>query len=82
MKVHLHTKLIIKSCINKFNGYGIGKLLPFQFILPYLKSYYIEIQGHKMFLDSSDSLNLSICRIYERSETELVKRIKKKATQL
>jgi FkbM family methyltransferase len=48
------------------------------FIFSHLRSDFAEVQGHKMFLDSIDSLKLSINGIYEPLETELVtKEIKK-----
>jgi len=40
-----------------------------------LKSNFVEVDGHKMFLDSSDSLRLSINGIYEEFETQIVKKI-------
>ena len=43
-----------------------------------LKSDNVEIDGHKMFLDSLDSLRLSINGVYEEFETEIVKKIIKK----
>jgi FkbM family methyltransferase len=42
------------------------------------KSKFAEVQGHKMFLDSKDSLNLSINGIFEPFETEIVKKEIKK----
>ncbi len=78
MKFQILTKLFIKKCLNKVNGYGIGKHYPFKFFIPFLKSNYTEIQGHKMFLDSKDPLNLSISRIFEEFDTDLVKKVIKK----
>jgi len=43
-----------------------------------LKSDFVEIDGHKMFLDPLDSLRLSIKGVYEEFETEIVKKIIKK----
>ena len=42
-------------------------------IRSYLKLEYVEINGHKMFLDQYDSLQLSIHGIHEPHETEVVK---------
>ena len=39
----------------------------------YLKSDFVEIEGRQMFLDSNDSLRLSINRVYEPSETKTIK---------
>ena len=38
-----------------------------------VKSDYAEVDGHKMFLDSKDSLRLSINGVYEPFETDLIK---------
>jgi len=40
-----------------------------------VKSDFVEIEGHKMFLDSFDSLKLSINKSYEEFETEVTKKI-------
>lgn len=57
-------------------GHGIGRFYPIRivkdFVLKRIKSNFAIVQGHKMFLDSRDSLNLSICGIYEEYETEFV----------
>lgn len=55
-------------------GYGIGKFYPVKFVLEHLKSDVALVQGHKMFLDSKDSLSLTLNGIYEEFETELVKK--------
>jgi FkbM family methyltransferase len=49
-----------------------------KFIVSFLKSNYAEVQGHKMFLDSTDDLHLSIYGVFEPFETELVKKEIKK----
>jgi len=41
----------------------------------YLKSSVAEIDGHKMFLDSEDSLRLSINEEYDEFETTLIKKL-------
>ena len=43
-----------------------------------IKSDFIEIDGHKMFLDSLDSLKLSITGEHEEFETNVIKKIIKK----
>lgn len=59
-------------------GHGIIKFYPVRVIhsriFSHLKSNLVEVQGHKMFLDSKDSLRLSIYGVYETFETELVKK--------
>lgn len=44
------------------------------FLVNTLKSDYVEVQGHKMLLDTRDSLRLSINGVYEPLETELLKK--------
>ena len=44
------------------------------FIISHLESSFAEVQGHKMFLDSKDSLRLSINGVYEPLETEIVQK--------
>lgn len=44
------------------------------FITSYLKSNYVEVQGHKMLLDVTDSLGLLTKAAHEPLETALVKR--------
>lgn len=65
-----------------FDGCGICKIYPFRslnnLILKYIKSDFIVIGGHKMFLDSEDSLGLSTGSNYEEFETELIKKEIKK----
>jgi len=43
-------------------------------ILPYFKLEFIEIDGNKIFLDSNDSLNLSFNSVYEKLETDYIKK--------
>ncbi|MEM4282315.1 MAG: FkbM family methyltransferase [Candidatus Woesearchaeota archaeon] len=73
---------IYKGLTKILSGYGIGTFYPIRvannFIRSHLKLSFTEVQGHKMFLDSKDSLNLSIDGIYEPFETDLVKKVIKK----
>ena len=73
---------IYKRIIKFFSGYGIGKLYPIKiihgFIEHHLKQTFVRVDGHKMFLDSKDSLGLSVNGIFEPFETELVKKMIKK----
>ena len=69
---------IYKRIIKFFSGYRIGKLYPIKiihgFIEHHLKQTFVRVDGHKMFLDSKDSLGLSVNGIFESLETELVKK--------
>jgi len=69
---------IYKAAEVVFGGYGIGKFYPIRiahaFFLKQMKLNFIIVQGHKMFLDSKDSLNLSLNGTYEEFETELFKK--------
>jgi len=71
-----------KMGLKILGGSGIGSFYPVKiinkFIICHLKSSFVEIQGHKMFLDPKDSLLLSIIGTYEPFETELVKKETKK----
>jgi len=73
---------IYKKAVKILSGHGIGNFYPIKvihsFVISYLKSNFAEVQGHKMFLDSKDSLCLSINGVYEPFETELVKKEIKK----
>ena len=54
-----------------------------EFLISRLKSNVTEINGHKMFLDSKDTLRLSILGVHEPFETEIIKKeIKKGDTVL
>jgi len=74
-KISLAIYRAVKSVLG---GYGIGRFYPIRvvhlFVLKRLKSNFATVQGHKMFLDSKDSLNLFINGIYEKFETELIKK--------
>lgn len=73
---------IYKKVVIIFYGHGVEKFYPvsvvYNFIISHLKSNFAEVDVHKMFLDSEDSLHLSTSGIHEPFETELVeKEIKK-----
>lgn len=78
MKMRKILLLIYKKVVKIISGHGIGRFYPIKvinsFIISQLRSNFAEVQGHKMFLDSKDSLSLSIYESYEPLETELVKR--------
>lgn len=58
-------------------GHGMGKFYPIKvihnFVLKHVRSDFVIVQGHKMFLDSKDSLNLSIHGSHEEYETRLIR---------
>ena len=60
--------------LNKYYVVKIGA----KFLQSRLKSNFVEVDGHKMYLDSLDSLRLSINGIYEEFETGIVKKLIKK----
>jgi FkbM family methyltransferase len=74
--------LLYKTAFKILSGYGIGKKLHIfevvrtlnSFIIPRIKPDFTEVQGHKMFLDSRDSLGLSIFGVHEPLTTEIVKK--------
>lgn len=47
------------------------------FLVSHFRSTFVEVQGHKMFLDPKDSLGLSIHGAYEPFATSLVKKVVK-----
>lgn len=69
---------IYKTVIKTLHGHGIGKFYPLRvtnaFLIPFFKSSFAEVQGHKMFLDPTDTLNLSIYGVHEEFKTEFVKK--------
>jgi FkbM family methyltransferase len=68
---------IYKIINNMLDGYGLGRFYPIKiihnFLLKHLRSNFVITQGHKMFLDSEDSLRLST-GVYDEFEIELVKK--------
>lgn len=74
-------KPIYKCGANLLSRLGIerfylGKVVS-NFIISHLKPDFVVVQGHKMFLDSKDSLRLSIYRAHETLEMEAIKKIEK-----
>ena|SRR2546425_1011120 len=71
-----------KKSAKTLAGHGIGNLYLIKsinnFIISHLKSNLTYVQGHKMYLDSSYSLEFSIDGIWEPLETDLVKKEIKK----
>ena len=73
---------LYRRSVTVLSGYGIGRYRIVKLLNDYLKSQvksdFAEIDGNKMFLDSKDSLSLSINGVYEAFETNCVKKIIKK----
>lgn len=67
-----------EKIVKVISGYGIRRFylvrVVHNFIISHLKPNYVQVHDHKMFLDSKDSLSLSITGIHEPFETELVKK--------
>ena len=64
--------------MENFGGHGLRKYPLVKsvknFMISHAKSDFAEIQGHKMFLGTKDSLGLSIKGSYEELESKLVKK--------
>jgi len=71
-----------KKIFNLLRGHKLRLLCPVRivndFIFTLLKPDFANVQGHKMFLDSKDSLELSVKEVYEQLQTEIVKKEIKK----
>jgi len=69
---------IFKIGIKLLSGHGLGEIYPvgvtYHFLIRHLKSNVAEVNGHKMFLDSKDSLGLSVFGVHEPFATELIKK--------
>jgi len=70
---------MIKQTVDLLAKLGLGEYRTIQkvYVLmkSYLKSDFAEINGHKMFLDKEDTLSLSIRGVWEKFETECIKKI-------
>lgn len=71
-----------KKIFNLLRGHKLKLFYPVRivnnFIFSLLKPDFTNVQGHKMFLDSKDSLELSVKEVYESLQTELAKKEIKK----
>jgi FkbM family methyltransferase len=82
-KIIFNVLLFIYKELNKI--FPVDKILRFRLftliikllIFPFKKTF-IEVEGHKMYLDSNDSLLLSIYGTYEPFTTEIIKKEVKK----
>ena len=68
---NISEKIISHSGMGKYNTVQKGG----RWIRSLLTSNFVEIEGHKMYLDPLDSLKLSINQSFEELETKLVKDI-------
>lgn len=70
--------LIYKKSEETLSGHGLEKYYIVRAIAGYLKSQLksdsVVIDGHKLFLDSEDSLRLSINKVYEPFEIDIAKK--------
>ena len=62
-------KVLVRRGVLKFGAARTA----YRFVTSRLKSGLVEVQGHRMFLDSQDSLGLLTTGVIEPAETELVK---------
>ncbi|MBM3437046.1 MAG: FkbM family methyltransferase, partial [Bacteroidetes bacterium] len=73
---------LYKRIFKIFSGHGLARFYPVKrlhcFLIHHLRSNVAEVDGHKMFLDSKDSLFLSFYGFYEPFETDFVKKEVKK----
>lgn len=74
--------IIYRRIINIFFGTGWGKFYPIKVIHNFINSHltpaFTVVDGHKMFLDSQDCLDLFLNNVFEPLETEVVKKEIKK----
>jgi FkbM family methyltransferase len=70
--------IFFKKSLKFLRGYGLGRIYPISAIWPKVFRYFIsdfcpsKVQGHKMFLDSKDTLRLLYDPVHEPFETEIV----------
>jgi FkbM family methyltransferase len=80
MNIRRITPLILSIAVNLFYGYGLERLYPVKVLLDILTAHFkktnsrVIIQGHTMFLDSKDSLGLSVWGIHEPLVTKIFKK--------
>ena len=73
---------VYRVTMTLIGGHGIGNYFPIKninkFLINKLKSNSASVLGHKMILDSNDSLEISINKVYEKFETDFINREIKK----
>ncbi|MBA2527101.1 MAG: FkbM family methyltransferase [Pyrinomonadaceae bacterium] len=68
--------MIYEQCLRPISGHGLGRIYLIRALNDFVTSrlkWVAQVQGHKMFLDPRDHLNLFSNGIYEPFETEIVK---------
>lgn len=78
MFFNVDIKKIYRLIENMLGGHGLGNLPIIKNLnaraIKHLKDEFVLVDGHEMFLDENDSLLLSINKIYEKNETEYIKK--------
>jgi FkbM family methyltransferase len=68
----------LKGIEKLFGGSGLGRVKPmrrlYDFVYGFLKPRRVKVQGHLMWLDEKDALELATNEIYEPVETALIKK--------
>ncbi len=72
---------LLKETASALSGHGLGRVKPIRWaynhLYQWLKPRWVWVQGHKLFLDKLDTLELATREIYEPLETQLLlKRLK------
>ena len=65
---------VYRLLIPLLKGSGIGGMFPLNYLITHLKSNVTNINGNTMYLDTNDTLGLSLNGSYEEFETKLVKK--------
>lgn len=69
---------LLQKIYYAIGGHGLGRIKPlrwaYEFIFKLFKPRSVMVQGHRMWLDDKDALELAVHGIYEPVETELLKR--------
>jgi len=75
---------IFRKTVSPFLRRGIGRFYPVKFLHRFLINFFnpIEIQGHKMFIEPADGLELLIKPFHEEFETEIFKKEIKKGDKV
>jgi FkbM family methyltransferase len=67
---------LLKETALAVSGHGLGRVKPIRWLYDHLyqwlKPRWVWVQGHRMFLDSQDTLELATREIYEPLETRLL----------
>ncbi len=67
---------LLKDSAKAVSGHGLGRIKPLRWaydrLYQALKPNWVSVQGHRMFLDDRDTLELATREIYEPAETRLL----------